>query len=190
VGFVSSLPPELIAAFRATLLESREADLLLHVIDVADPFRSERRGEVESVLESIGAGDIPVILVYNKIDKADDAAGVHRDGAGRVDQVWLSAQDGHGVEALRQAVLEQLEGHRINRWISLGPADARLRAQLFELGAVSEESVTDAGSWRLHVELSRELAERLARQGGASGSVVREQLLSSDREETTETMAG
>jgi GTP-binding protein HflX len=186
VGFVSSLPPELIAAFRATLLESREADLLLHVVDVSDPFRSERRAEVESVLESIGASKIPAILVYNKIDKAAEAAGVHRDDAGRIDQVWLSARDGRGVELLRQAIMEQLQGRRINRWIRLGPSDARLRAQLFELGAVSEETVTEGGAWRLHVDLSRELAERLARQGGKSGSVARDQLLSSAQEEAAE----
>ena len=178
VGFVSSLPPELIAAFRATLLESREADLLLHVVDISDRFRAERRQEVESVLESIGADEIPQILVFNKIDKAGEPSGIHRDPEGRVDQVWLSAAEGTGVEALRKAIVEQLEGSRVTRWIQLGPGDARLRAQLFELGAVSEEEFTSKGDWRLRVDLPRDAAERLARQGGAAGDVARVQLLS------------
>jgi len=178
VGFVSSLPPELIAAFRATLLESREADLLLHVVDISDRFRAERRQEVESVLESIGADEIPQILVFNKIDKAGEPSGTHRDPEGRVDQVWLSAAEGTGVEALRKAIVEQLEGSRVTRWIQLGPGDARLRAQLFELGAVSEEEFTSKGDWRLRVDLPRDAAERLARQGGAAGDVARAQLLS------------
>lgn len=178
VGFVSSLPPELIAAFRATLLESREADLLLHVVDISDRFRAERRQEVESVLESIGADEIPQILVFNKIDKAGEPSGAHRDPEGRVDQVWLSAAEGTGVEALRKAIVEQLEGSRVTRWIQLGPGDARLRAQLFELGAVSEEEFTSKGDWRLRVDLPRDAAERLARQGGAAGDVARVQLLS------------
>lgn len=178
VGFVSSLPAELIAAFRATLLESREADLLLHVVDISDGFRAERRQEVESVLESIGADEIPQILVFNKIDKAGEPSGIHRDPEGRVDQLWLSAAEGTGVEALRKAIVEQLEGSRVTRWIQLGPGDARLRAQLFELGAVSEEEFTSKGDWRLRVDLPRDAAERLARQGGAAGDVARAQLLS------------
>ncbi len=69
VGFVRDLPHELVAAFRSTLSEAREADLLLHVIDAADPLRDERRRQVDEVLEEVGAGDIPQLLVYNKIDK-------------------------------------------------------------------------------------------------------------------------
>ncbi len=87
VGFVSDLPHELIAAFRATLQEAREADLLLHVVDVSDPYRVERQADVETVLESIGAERIPVIRVFNKIDlsghEADRAAWTSRAGLPR-----------------------------------------------------------------------------------------------------------
>ncbi len=89
VGFVRDLPHELVAAFRSTLSEAREADLLLHVIDAADPLRDERRRQVDEVLEEIGAGDIPQLLVYNKIDKVGvDARHGHAsaaDGAGAGD---------------------------------------------------------------------------------------------------------
>jgi GTP-binding protein HflX len=177
VGFVSELPPELIAAFRATLLEAREADLLLHVIDISDPFRLERRSEVEDVLTSIGAGDIPVIRVYNKIDKTGESPSIHRNARGQVEQLSVSAVNGQGLDLLREAIPQRLGGERVHRWIKLAPQDARLRAQLFELGAVDEERVTDAGGWRLHVDLAREAAERLGRQPGATGRVAREQLL-------------
>jgi GTP-binding protein HflX len=177
VGFVSELPPELIAAFRATLLEAREADLLLHVIDISDPFRTERRQEVEEVLSSIGAGTIPVIRVYNKIDKSGEPASRHVDEKGQVDQVALSALDGQGLDWLREAIQQRLGGKRLIGWIDLAPKDARLRAQLFELGAVDEEQTTEAGGWRLHVDLARDTAERLGRQSGPSGRVAREQLL-------------
>jgi len=80
VGFVRDLPHELVAAFRSTLSEARDADLLLHVIDAADPLRQERIAQVDAVLAEVGAGEIPQLLVYNKIDKVGEAA--HRDDGG------------------------------------------------------------------------------------------------------------
>ncbi len=177
VGFVSELPHELVAAFRATLMEAREADLLLHVIDAADPFHAERREEVDEVIVSIGADDIPVIRVYNKIDLTGQAPGVQRDGSGQVERVHVSALDGSGLDALGQAMDERLSGRRIRRWIHLEGRDARLRARLFELGAVSEERIGDDGCWNLHVDLPVALAERLARQGGSDARRVQEKLL-------------
>ena len=182
VGFVSELPPELIAAFRATLLEARGADLLLHVIDAADPFHAERREEVLEVLQSIGADEIPVIEVYNKIDlvTADgqpSAASTVHDEQGKVRKAFVSALTGLGLEPLRQAIDEYLSGQRIRRWIHLDGKDARLRARLFELGAVDEEVIAADGSWDLHVDLPLSAAERLARLGGPEGAVVRARLL-------------
>jgi len=179
VGFVSDLPHELIAAFRATLQEAREADLLLHVVDVSDPFRVERQADVESVLESIGAERIPVIRVFNKIDLCDQAPGIQRDEHGRPTSVSLSAKTGVGLEGLRQAVSDWLSSERINRWIELSGGLARLRAQLFELGVVNEERIAENGSWVIHVDVPRETAERLARLPGIEGQVAREQLLES-----------
>ncbi|WP_345779280.1 ribosome rescue GTPase HflX [Lysobacter sp. M2-1] len=93
VGFVRDLPHELVAAFRSTLSEARDADLLLHVIDAADPLREERIAQVDAVLHEIGAGDIPQLLVYNKIDKI--AAAPHA-GSGDVGQVEPTAPSGPG----------------------------------------------------------------------------------------------
>src|SRR5688572_18673961 len=77
VGFVRDLPHELVAAFRSTLSEAREADLLLHVIDAADPQRDERIAQVDEVLQEIGAGDLPQMLVFNKIDRIEGAEPRH-----------------------------------------------------------------------------------------------------------------
>ena len=180
VGFVSDLPHELIAAFRATLQEAREADLLLHVTDISDPYRMERQHDVEDVLESIGADRIPVIRVFNKIDLSGQAARLQRDESGQPVAVAISAVTGEGVEELRQAIAELLSAERIERWIELQGRDGRLRAQLFELGVVSEERITENGSWLLHVDVPRETAERLARLPGNEGAVARRQLLAED----------
>ncbi|MEM1411723.1 MAG: ribosome rescue GTPase HflX [Pseudomonadota bacterium] len=178
VGFVSELPHELIAAFRATLMEAREADLLLHVIDAADPFHAERREEVDDVIASIGADKIPTIRVYNKIDLCEDVTeGVQAGADGMVDRAFVSALTGKGLDALVDALEARLSGGRVQRWITLEGRDARLRARLFELGAVSEERIDEGGGWSLHVDLPLAQAERLARHGGHEGKVVREQLL-------------
>ncbi|MGK2924495.1 MAG: ribosome rescue GTPase HflX [Lysobacterales bacterium] len=184
VGFVSDLPHELIAAFRATLQEAREADLLLHVVDVSDPYRVERQADVESVLESIGADRIPVLRVLNKIDRSGHGVEVQRGDDGRPSAVSISALSGAGVEVLREAVSEWLSSERVNRWIELDGRLARLRAQLFELGVVSEERITENGSWIMHVDVPRETAERLARLPGREGQVAREQLLARALEST------
>ena len=176
VGFVSDLPHELIAAFRATLQEAREADLLLHVVDLSDPFRVERQHDVDTVLESIGADRIPVIRVLNKIDRSGHAVEVQRGEDGKPAAVSISARTGEGLEELREAVSDWLSSERINRWIELDGRFGRLRAQLFELGVVSDERITENGSWRLHVDVPRETAERLRRLPGREGRVANEVL--------------
>ena len=177
VGFVSDLPHELIAAFRSTLQEVREADLLLHVIDASDPYHMERQHDVDTVLESIGAGRSSVIRVFNKIDRTGQEVFLRRDDQSRPSSLSISAISGDGIEQLKDAISEWLASGRIKRWIELRGSDARLRAQLFELGVVSEEQIADNGSWMLHVDVPVETAERLARQPGNEGQVARQQLL-------------
>ncbi len=181
VGFVSELPHELIAAFRATLAEAREADLLLHVIDAADPFHAERREEVDQVIEELGAGDIPVVRVYNKIDLTERPPGAQGAPAAEAERINVSALSGAGLDDLEAAMEARLNGRRIQRWIRLEGRHARLRARLFELGAVSEERIAEDGCWNLHVDLPVSMAERLARQGGREARLVQEQLLHESR---------
>ena len=194
VGFVRDLPHELVAAFRSTLSEAREADLLLHVIDAADPLRDERIAQVDAVLEDIGAGDIPQLLVYNKIDKLDgsrldnsrpDDSGVEgaqprHDQPGGVpdsgvrERVWISARDRAGLELLLGALGAKLGLRRIHGDLRLPPSAGRLRARLHELGAVCAESHDEHG-WRLSLDLAAADAERLVAQ--ADGEPLRGLLL-------------
>ncbi|GAB1578565.1 GTPase HflX [Bordetella petrii] len=106
VGFIRDLPPNLIAAFRATLEETIHADVLLHVVDAASPQRDEQIAEVQKVLAEIGAGSIPTILVHNKIDQAGLAPRVERDAHGTIARVFVSATERAGLDALRGAIAE------------------------------------------------------------------------------------
>lgn len=106
VGFIKHLPHSLIEAFRATLDEAAEADLLLHVVDAASPARDDQIAEVEKVLAEIGASDIPQILIFNKIDLRGLPPGIERDEYGKISRVWLSAQEGQGLDQLRLALSE------------------------------------------------------------------------------------
>ncbi|MCF8016911.1 MAG: GTPase HflX [Chromatiaceae bacterium] len=161
VGFINGLPHELVAAFRSTLQETREASLLLHVVDAASPERDRRIRDVASVLAEIGAQDCPQLLVYNKIDLADDQPPrLDRDADGRPWRVWMSAQTGAGVELLTEALSERLRGELVHESLLLGPADGALRAWLFEHASVLNDVGTDEGGWRMEVELARQQVER------------------------------
>ena len=107
VGFIRDLPHDLIAAFRATLAEAGEADLLLHVIDAAHPCRDEQAAAVDAVLQEIGAGNVPQIRVLNKIDASGQDAGVERDESGILRTVRVSALTGAGCAELRAALAER-----------------------------------------------------------------------------------
>jgi GTP-binding protein HflX len=106
VGFIRHLPHTLVEAFSATLEEAVEADLLLHVVDVASPAREEQMVAVDQVLGEIGAGQVPQLLVMNKIDAAGMPAGLERDEHGRIRKVWVSAREGVGLDMIRQALAE------------------------------------------------------------------------------------
>jgi GTP-binding protein HflX len=104
VGFIRHLPHGLVAAFRSTLEETAQADLLLHVVDVNSPERNDQVAEVNKVLKEVGAQDIPQIVIYNKIDLQGLAADVRRDEYGNIAAIHLSAKTGAGIEALRDAL--------------------------------------------------------------------------------------
>ena len=178
VGFVSDLPHELVAAFHATLQETREADLLLHVIDASDPFHQQREHDVEDVLESVDASKIPIVRVFNKIDLVDRPVSSRLDEDGLVQRIDVSALRGLGLEELKESIALRLKGKRIRTWVSLQGRHAKLRSQLFDLGAVEEEKSTDDGQWLLHINLSQQDAEHLGRLPGAEGLLVRESILS------------
>ena len=106
VGFIRHLPHSLVAAFRSTLEETIQADLLLHVVDSSNPNRDDQIAEVNKVLAEINAAEIPQVMVFNKIDLRDVPASVERDEYGRISRVFLSAKSGAGLEDLRLALIE------------------------------------------------------------------------------------
>jgi GTP-binding protein HflX len=166
VGFVRDLPHELVAAFRSTLQEAREADLLLHVIDAADPERTERIRQVNEVLESVGAQGLPQVAVYNKIDRTGEAPRADVDADGRIDRVWLSAHSGQGVDLLLGALHAQLGSDLHHCLLRLPPAEGRARARLFAAGAVLRQRPLEDGGIELEVSLRRHELERICREAG------------------------
>jgi GTP-binding protein HflX len=113
VGFITRLPHDLVAAFRATLEATAEADLLLHVIDSSSPARERQIEAVDKVLKEIGADSVPQLRVYNKLDLTGVAPGLGRDEYGKLHSVYVSAQTGAGLELLREALSEILRASRV-----------------------------------------------------------------------------
>lgn len=166
VGFIRHLPHKLVEAFQATLQEASEASLLVHVIDAADPDRELNVEQVELVLKEIGADDVPVLKVMNKIDKLDSAPRIERDGHGVPDVVRLSAQQGQGLELLHEALTERLANDVIGFSLTLSPEQGKLRAGLHELNAVREETFDEQGHSVLDVRLPRRDFNQLMAQLG------------------------
>ena len=166
VGFVRDLPHELVAAFRSTLMEAREADLLLHVVDAADPEREQRIAQVDELVAGIGAASIPQLRIYNKIDRLGRAPEVMRDASGQPSAIWLSAAAGTGVGFLRAALQEIFGQAAMRLAVVLPPSQGRLRARLYELRLVREEEALAEGETRLIVESSHQELEALCREAG------------------------
>ena len=154
VGFIRHLPHKLVEAFRATLQETTEAGLLLHVIDCYDEERLGHIEQVEGVLEEIGAAEVPVLQVYNKIDQLDDVEPrVDRDENGVPWRVWVSAVSGAGVELLLDSISERLGEEMFHQQLVLTPAEGNLRSQLYAQGAVVSEEIDEQGGMTLDVRL-------------------------------------
>ena len=166
VGFVRDLPHELVAAFRSTLMEARDADLLLHVVDAADPDRDRRIAQVDELVAGIGAGAIPQLRVYNKIDRLGRSPELVRGATGQPAAVWLSAASGAGVEILRAALQEIFGQAAMRLAIVLPPSQGRLRARLYEERLVRSEEPLPDGDTRLVVESSHQRLEALCREAG------------------------
>lgn len=172
VGFVRNLPHELVAAFRSTLTEAREADLLLHVVDASDPQAGMRIAEVNAVLADIGAGELPQILVCNKCDRLD----VWPEGRDPR-RVHVSALTGQGLDELRRAIESHLGGVDIEAELDIPFAAAELRARLLHLKVGEDQGYDPVSGYRMKVRLKHALAAQLAALPGLSGQLVRRELL-------------
>ncbi|MFT3791957.1 MAG: GTPase HflX [Rudaea sp.] len=208
VGFIRDLPHDLVAAFKSTLSETREADVLLHVVDAADPERDRRIEEVQRVLEEIGARDVPQIFIYNKIDLLADvhdgedqkaaipgrtsqqkqiAPRLDRLDGGHTARVWVSAVAGAGIDLLREALTAALQRDRVHGWLALPDHAGRLRARLIAGGFVRAERPAERG-WEVQIDAPRALIEPLFGLPGGEGEWLRRNLETSNgrREEAHE----
>lgn len=167
VGFIRHLPHDLVEAFRSTLQETRDADLLLHVIDANDPERRAKSEEVYTVLEEIEAAEVPCIEVYNKIDLMEGATPrVEYDDEGKAKRIFLSAVSGEGIEQLLGTLAELFHGESRHCQLTLPPSAARLRARLYEMATVVKEEVNEEGEWLLEVDIKPQNLEQLRKKEG------------------------
>jgi GTP-binding protein HflX len=166
VGFVRELPHELVAAFRSTLQEAREADLLLHVVDASDPARAERILQVRTVLQGIGAGAVRELLVFNKTDRVDERPRAEDGADGIPAQAWTSAVTGAGLPELQAAIVRAVRPHQVRRALHVELRAASVRSALYARNAVRAERQNDDGSWILDVELD---VNEIAKLAGSAG---------------------
>ena len=161
VGFVRDLPHELIEAFQSTLEEVSGADLILHVVDSAREEVAELKAEVNKVLEQIGAGSVPQLMINNKIDLLGRPPALERDADGNPQTVWLSAQSGAGVELLHVAITELLTDRWQSYQLALAGVDGAIRAAVFQHGRITEEGFADDGGWDIQFEMAPADYQRL-----------------------------
>jgi GTP-binding protein HflX len=166
VGFIRELPHELVAAFQSTLTEAREATLLLHVVDASDPRRDDHINQVNGVLAEIGAGELPQVLVYNKVDRLEFDPRIDRDAEGRAVAVWISAEKRLGLDLLQQVIAERISRTTRRACLRVPASAGALRSRLYSAGAVRSESALEDGSLDLMVELPDVELLALARTPG------------------------
>lgn len=153
VGFVRDLPHELVAAFKSTLKETVEADLLFHVVDASDEGVDDKIFEVERVIEEIGADEVPRIRIMNKIDRLEARPPQWvRNEAGDIVEVWVAAQTGAGLALIDQVLKERLGLETIVRQLELTPSEGGVRAKLYGIATILEDEALDTGGWRMRVQ--------------------------------------
>ncbi len=175
VGFIRDLPHDLVAAFRGTLAEASDADLLLHVSDAADDEREQLHRIVDGVLDEIEAGEVPQLHVMNKVDLAGVLPRIDRDAEGRPQRVWVSAATGSGIDLLRQALGELLGGERVHSPLQLPLSAGRLHARLKAAGAIAGETVDEHG-WALRIDAPRSVIALLSGGDAVETRLLRELL--------------
>jgi GTP-binding protein HflX len=167
VGFIRDLPHDLVAAFRSTLEETRQADCLLHIVDAHNENNADQIAQVNEVLKEIGADEVRQIKIFNKVDLLEGhEPRIDRDKNGSINRVWLSAATGDGVDLLMEALEEEFCPQQVREWLRVPASNGRLRAKLFAMGKVLKECVEESGDLLLEVELSPRDLENLQKTEG------------------------
>lgn len=162
VGFIRHLPHQLVEAFRATLEETHNADLLLHVVDATDEHRHEKSAQVLAVLKEIDADELPMLEVFNKIDALKEPLDLlQKDDVGRITRIGLSAQTGEGIDQLAHAIATHIQSHIVQTQLTIPPNAGDVRAKLYAQSAVVSETHTEDGSWVLNICIRKPLLRQI-----------------------------
>lgn len=172
VGFIRHLPHDLVAAFRSTLQETAEADLLLHVIDSHDEQRDLYREQVNNVIEEIGAETVPQIEIMNKIDLTEHAAGIQEGNGLHATTAWVSAQTGKGLEQLLDYLGAYFAQQTFRGKLRLLASQGRLRAQLYADKAIQTESIGEEGEYLLDLVIDQRKLKSYLDQAGLTLETV------------------
>ena len=176
VGFIRQLPHDLVAAFRSTLKETQDADLLLHIVDASSEERDDNMDQVNLVLAAIEAEDRPQLVVFNKIDLLEGMKPrIDRDEAGIPIRVWVSALTGDGLDLLNEAMAERVNIDMIHHTLELPATAGKLHARLFEAGAVNQNDCQETGGWLMNVTLRRADWESLVKYEAVDQYIVENQ---------------
>ena len=169
VGFIQDLPHELVEAFKSTLEETRQANVLLHVVDASDANNRDKIEQVEDIIEQIDAQNIPSIIVMNKIDEIGDfSPRVDKDNDGNIYRVWLSAHSGEGIDLIYNALSQSLSGMMTCARIQLDVQSAFIRSEIHKIGFIEKEIMNEFGQWLLEINVTRHYLERLIVKQGVS----------------------
>ena len=169
VGFIRHLPHDLVAAFKATLTETREAELLLHVVDIADDRRSENIEQVQGVLAEIDADEVPQLLICNKIDRIHDCEPrIDRDETGLPIRVWISAQANIGIDLLFEALAERMGRQVVKHSLRIPPTAGKFLGSLYQLNCIAKEDYDEQGNCLVDIKLPVREWNRLIKQDKAT----------------------
>lgn len=160
VGFIQNLPHDLVNAFHATLQETCEADLLLHVVDANNELRNDHIDQVNQVLKQIGADQCPQLLVFNKIDQSQQIPHIDMGEDKQIKRVWVSALKDQGIDLLHSALLQYFDSLHTNVVLHLSLEQADLRTQLYKQNSVISETFHPEGHWEIEASLSAKLKDR------------------------------
>ena len=156
VGFIRDLPHDLVSAFKSTLQETTEASLLLHVIDCADPRKLENIAAVNDVLTEIKANEVPLLLIYNKIDQLEDIQPhIEYDEQNKPIAVYLSAQSGDGINLLVDAIRERLKNEILHFRLTLPSQEGKIRHHLYRLNCIRKEEISEQGDFLLEIQIDK-----------------------------------
>ena len=165
VGFISDLPTELIESFKATLDELKSADILIHVVDISDPDFIYKTEQVCSILKELGVSDIPCIRVNNKSDKVDISVNDNITSNSN-NEVWVSALNNKGMDDLVNSIQFNRKKYMVKKWVELQPSQGKIRAKLYSMGKVLEETTSETGLIQLQLEIDeKELNNLISNEG-------------------------